>query len=148
MSIMLEDWAGIWREGPRCRFPLSLLGDLKHPFHQLLECCTTFATAFVSHLDSPAVFRLLKGHLSLKAGQFPVMSLSLSVRPPYGQTPLPNTGHFSAISSSFKKCGYCRIKRSYGHTFIGHALIDSQLQHRQPKLQLWDDHLMAREWAA
>ena len=47
---MLEDWAGIWREGPWCRFPLSLLGDLKYPFHQLLECCATFATAFVSHL--------------------------------------------------------------------------------------------------
>ena len=50
MSIMLEDWAGIWREGSWCRFPLSLLGDLKYPFHQLLECCATFATAFVSHL--------------------------------------------------------------------------------------------------
>ena len=60
MSIMLEDWAGIWREGPRCRFPLSLLGDLKYPFHQLLECCATFATAFVSHLGQ-FVYVLTRG---------------------------------------------------------------------------------------
>ena len=138
---MLEDWAGIWGKDHGADF-LSASSETSSTLFinfwnaaRPLQLPLSRIWASLSTC-SPAVFRLLKGHLSLKAGQFPVMSLSLSVRPPYAQTPLPNTGHFSAISSSFKKCGYCRIKRSYGHKFIGHALIDSQLQHRQPKLQL------------